>query len=127
MSAARDVIFAKLRALKPRLAERYGVEVIGIVGSWARDEARPGSDLDVAFDLRPGHPVTLFDLGWVAEELETATGLEIDLVDWRMVRPAFRPSMERDLRRIDDAARAAVSIPDHSVEADDQHAQCNRP
>ncbi len=97
----RDTILASLRAMRPQLAERYGVDVIGIVGSWARNKARRDSDLDVAFDLVAERKVSLFDLGGAAAEIEDEVGLRIDLVDWRMVRPAFRPSMERDLVRID--------------------------
>lgn len=97
MHRGRDSILQSLHRLRPTLAERYGVRVIGIVGSWARGDAREDSDLDVAFDLVADHKVSLFDLGGAAAEIEDEIGLRIDLVDWRMVRPAFRPGMERDL------------------------------
>lgn len=101
MQRGRDAILQSLRRLRPTLAERYGVRVVGIVGSWARGDARENSDLDVAFDLVANHNVSLFDLGGAAAEIEDEVGMRIDLVDWRKVRPAFRPSMEWDLVRID--------------------------
>lgn len=100
MQRGHDSILQTSRRLRPTGAERYGVRLIGIVGSSARGHTREDSDLDVAFDLVVDRKVSLSDLGGAPAEIEDETGLRIDLVDWRMVRPAFRPSMERDIVRI---------------------------
>jgi len=97
---SRDTILASLRAMRPQLAERYGVDVIGIVGSWARGEARRDSDLDVAFDLVAERKVSLFDLGGVAAEIEDEVGIEVDLVDWKTLRPRLKEIMKQDIERL---------------------------
>ncbi len=96
----RDTILASLRAMRPQLAERYGVDVIGIVGSWARGEAREDSDLDLAFDLVAKREVSLFDLGGVAAEIEDEVGIEVDLVDWKTLRPRLKEIMQQDIERL---------------------------
>ncbi len=45
-----------LRERLPELQERYGVDYLGVFGSYVRNEQRPDSDLDVlvGFDEKPG-------------------------------------------------------------------------
>ena len=42
----RATVLATLKQLEPRLRAR-GVAALYLYGSYARDEARPGSDLDI--------------------------------------------------------------------------------
>ena len=71
-------IRARLAALKPQLETEYPIDELGIFSSYARDEQRPDSDLDVlvTFDV----PVSLFDLVRLENELTSHLGVEIDLV-----------------------------------------------
>jgi len=43
----REKIIETIRAEKPYLQKAFGVEEIALFGSYARDEARPGSDIDI--------------------------------------------------------------------------------
>ncbi len=43
-----------LRQHEPEIKKRYGVATIGIFGSFARGEERPGSDVDVLVTFRKG-------------------------------------------------------------------------
>ena len=47
----REEILRKLREVKPFLQSRYKVRSLGLFGSWARDEAHPGSDIDVLVEF----------------------------------------------------------------------------
>jgi uncharacterized protein len=65
-----------------RLAEvcaRYGVARLLVFGSVARGSATPTSDVDVLYELKPGHR-----LGWeiedLADELAELLGRPVDLV-----------------------------------------------
>ncbi len=79
MNAPRTLpeIKAELRALLPELRRRYPISYLGVFGSWARGEQRPGSDLDLLVD---------FDgpIGWeivdLQDELASRLGLPIDIV-----------------------------------------------
>jgi len=55
---ALDGLIGRLQAVKPALNERYGVESIGIFGSYVRGEAEPESDLDVLVEFST--PPSLF-------------------------------------------------------------------
>jgi predicted nucleotidyltransferase len=50
----KEEVLKRLTQAKPHLAKRYGVTRLALFGSTARNEARPGSDVDivVGFDER---------------------------------------------------------------------------
>lgn len=79
---------------KPELMRRFGVVELALFGSVARDEARPGSDLDVLvrFD-GPADSQRYFGLQFYLEDL---VGQPVDLVTDKALRPELRPSVERD-------------------------------
>lgn len=72
----RDEALAVLRELLPELKTRYGVTRIGIFGSVARNQAGPGSDLDVVVALRQPD---LFMMGSLLDLLESRFECSVDL------------------------------------------------
>jgi predicted nucleotidyltransferase len=89
-----EVILGELRAFQPR-ARAIGVDLVGVVGSVARGEARPGSDIDLVYDAhREGY---LWALAGLADELGQRLGSRIDLVDREMMKPELWAWISRDL------------------------------
>ena len=90
----RDEILDKLQAHKPTLAERFGVTALALFGSYARDQAVDGSDVDilVSFD-GPATSRTYFGVQFYIEDL---LGRPVDLVTEKALRPEFRPYVERE-------------------------------
>lgn len=90
----RNDVLRRLSREAPALRDRYGVSRLALFGSFARDEASPGSDLDllVTFDGRPD-----FDrfMG-LKLYLEDLFGTAIDLVTPGAVRPELRGPIERE-------------------------------
>ena len=88
-----------LAAIRARreTALALGIELVGVVGSVARDEAGPESDVDVAYEI-VGKP-SLFDLGGVLTELQEDLNRRVDLVDLHRIKPMFQEDIERDLVR----------------------------
>jgi predicted nucleotidyltransferase len=77
----------------------YDPQRIGIFGSWARGENRPGSDLDIL--VRFGKTPDLFSYVGLALDLEEALGMKIDLATENSIRnERVRKSIDRDLRII---------------------------
>ena len=80
-----------------RIAEHHdeltamGVGSLSLFGSVARDEAGPGSDIDVLIDL--GRPLDLFDLGRIQVRLEEILGQRVDLVMPDTLRPRLRAAV----------------------------------
>jgi uncharacterized protein len=56
---------------------RMGVASLAIFGSVARDEAGPGSDVDLLVEF--SRPVGLFEFMGVQERLESILGIKVDL------------------------------------------------
>jgi hypothetical protein len=84
-----------LRGQKSEARERYGIEFVGIVGSVARGEETPTSDIDVLINV-VGH-TTYFRIGELEADLEERLGRHVDLVDRKTLQPALQTNMERDL------------------------------
>jgi predicted nucleotidyltransferase len=76
-------------------ARAVGIELVGVVGSMARGEARPDSDVDIVFDPAPGFDYWL--LGAFISRLGMIFGRPVDLVDRQMMRPERWAWMSRDL------------------------------
>ena len=77
MTTQKQEILDCLLRLLPKIQKQYGVKKIGLFGSFAREEARPDSDVDLLVEFsRP--------IGWeycdLIELLETQTNRKVDLV-----------------------------------------------
>ncbi|MBN8527968.1 MAG: nucleotidyltransferase domain-containing protein [Caulobacterales bacterium] len=97
MSASQTLLDQALTAIREERpsARAMGVELVGIVGSITRGEARADSDVDVVYDVI-GRP-TLFDLGAIVVELEDRLGRRVDLIGREAMKPDRWAYMGRDL------------------------------
>lgn len=73
----REAALAVLREHQSELGE-FGVLAISIFGSVVRNEARPGSDVDVLVELEEG--VGLFGFARLQRYLQEILGAPVDLV-----------------------------------------------
>ena len=76
------------------IAGRYGARKIYIFGSIARNEARPGSDIDFLVELESGR--SLFDLGGMLYDLRELLGVEVDVVTPKGLRPRIKEEVIRE-------------------------------
>ena len=74
-----------IREHLPDLRERYGVESLGIFGSYARGEQREDSDLDVLVEFF--RTPDLFEFVALKHELSDILGINVDLV----MKDALKP------------------------------------
>lgn len=79
---------------KQELMRRYGVSLMALFGSVARDAAQQGSDVDVlvGFD----GPATSERYFGVQFYLEDLFGCPVDLVTEKALRPELRPFIEKE-------------------------------
>jgi predicted nucleotidyltransferase len=73
------------------LAEKYGVAVVGVFGSYVRGEQREKSDIDLLVDIL--HPISLLELVGAEIYLSEILGLRVDLVPKRDVREELRETI----------------------------------
>ncbi len=90
-----EALIARLQAELPKLREQYAVERLSVFGSYARNEQRSGSDLDllVTFRTTPG----LFKYIELEQYLSDLLGVRVDLVMERALKPAIRERVEQDV------------------------------
>lgn len=83
-----------LARLKPELVKRFGVTRLALFGSTVRDEAKPGSDIDivVSFD----GPATSSRYFGVQFLLEDELGKTVDLVTEKAMRKELKPYIEQE-------------------------------
>ncbi len=83
-----------LRSHKPRFIEQYGVTNLGVFGSVARNEAHPGSDLDIVVSLR--EPKLLY-MVHIKETLEEVFQCPVDIIHYReTMNPFLKKRIDRD-------------------------------
>ena len=84
----------EIRRIASPIAGKYGVESLRILGSYARGEATPRSDLDIV--VARGEIRSMFELGGLREDLADAFRKKIDLLTEDSLEPEFRQEILRD-------------------------------
>ena len=99
------------RRIRP-VAEKYHLKTVYLFGSYARGEANADSDIDLLVDLTGTNIRSLFALGSVYCDLESALGKSIDLIPVSSLEQTsksasdelFRNAVQTERVRIYDAA-----------------------
>ncbi len=89
----RDQVITKIKANR-RALKRYGVKSLALFGSTARDKMRKRSDVDVLVQFDKSTWANYIGLKFYLEDL---LGREVDLVTPKAIKPATKPSIEKDL------------------------------
>ncbi len=77
-----------------RVAAKHGATQVRLIGSVARGEARPDSDLDLLVKWQEG--TSLLDQAALMLELESLLGRKVDIASDGWVKPTKRESVYRD-------------------------------
>jgi len=93
-SALLERALTAIRARREE-ARASGLDLVGVIGSVARGDARPDSDVDVVYAV-VGR-ASLLDLGGLQMDLQDDLQRPVDMVDLNQIRPRVRAIMERDL------------------------------
>jgi len=78
----RETVLQELRRLKPDFAKQYGVTKLGIFGSFARNEIREDSDVDVVVEM---NEPDLFYMVHIKDALERRFKVPVDVIRYRAV------------------------------------------
>lgn len=86
-------ILAYLRNHKDEFAQKYKISQVALFGSFARDENRDDSDIDIAIDTSLSDYFLLYDF---KERLEKAFDTKVDIV---RLREKMNPSLKKRILR----------------------------
>ena len=85
----RDEVIRILKEHQDELAEQFGVQSLALFGSVVRDQATPGSDVDLLVEF--DRPVGLFKLFALQDRLEALLGCPVDLGTPNSLKARIRP------------------------------------
>lgn len=91
----RDEVLNVLRAHKPILLQRFGVRELALFGSFARDQAKDTSDIDIL--VRFDAPLNWQRYFGAQGYLEDLLGRRVDLATDQDLRVEIRPYVEREV------------------------------
>lgn len=91
-----DEVKRRLGELKPRLREEFGVESVGVFGSFSRGEQTERSDVDVLVVFSKETRVGFFRFLELEEFLSEKLGVKVDLVTEAALKPMLRDRILRE-------------------------------
>ena len=93
MLSTKEII-AILKKFKAESASKYGITSLGLFGSFARNQQKETSDVDVFVTLKESD---FFVMERIKEELENLIHSNIDLVNYReSLRNSFKQNLLND-------------------------------
>ena len=94
-SATRESVLSMLKVYFDNNKEKYGIEAMGLFGSFARDEQTIDSDIDILIRLKKPD---LFLYAAISQQLEAVFSRKIDLISAKSQLPeSFRINIEKDI------------------------------
>jgi predicted nucleotidyltransferase len=91
-----EEIKSSLETLKPTLRERFGVETIGLFGSYTRGEQTKKSDIDILVTFSKGAQIGFFKFLELEEFLTKKFGVKVDLVTKNALKPFIKERVLRE-------------------------------
>lgn len=98
METKLESVIKVLKELESLIRDRYKAEIIGVFGSFVRDEQKPASDVDLLVKFLDG--ASLFDLTGLAIFLEDILQLKVDIISERAVREELKETIYKELVKI---------------------------
>lgn len=91
---SREEVLEKLRKQKPILEKKYSLKMLGLFGSYARNEQKNTSDIDLIVDFNK--PIGI-DFVIMAEEIEENFNLKVDLVSKNAIKDRYYKEFEKEI------------------------------
>lgn len=88
-------ILEGLLKLKPSLQEEFGLTEIALFGSAARENQRPGSDIDLLIDLSKNTSANFFNMAFKLQDYFYPW--KVDIVTKKEIKAAYFRLIEKDL------------------------------
>ena len=91
----KEEILKILKDELPYLREKFNVKSIGLFGSYARDEQKDKSDVDILVEF--SKPIGFFKFMELEEYLSKKLGVKVDLVTPDALKPMIKPQVMREI------------------------------
>ena len=91
----KEYVLDYLKKNKMKLKDKYGVIKIGLFGSYARNEQKENSDIDIAVEIEAPNSFRSFFA--LKSELEKSFGKKIDLGIEHSLKPIVKKYIEKEI------------------------------
>lgn len=91
----KDEVLRILKEELPRLNERYGINKIGIFGSYSREEQNTESDIDLLVQFEK--PIGIFKFISIEDYLTEELGAKVELVTEDAIKPIIKSKVLKDV------------------------------
>ena len=95
----RDEVVAKLKSIEPDI-RALGAQSLFLYGSYARDEARSDSDVDIFIDKDPSRHFGFDEFMDIYFKLQSALGTEVGYTTREGLVEFYRTDIEREALRV---------------------------
>lgn len=79
---------------------QFGVQFIGLFGSFARDEANENSDIDILYKIEKDKKLSMFKYLKLTKQLEENLHKKIDLVRDETLKPQLKSYIQKDINYV---------------------------
>ncbi|MGE4509842.1 MAG: nucleotidyltransferase family protein [Sulfurimonadaceae bacterium] len=93
----KEEIITFLKRQQPYFYENFGVKFVGLFGSFARDEQKVQSDIDILYDVEKNRKLSIFKYLELAKKLEDSFHTKIDLVRVDTLKPQIKKYVDKDI------------------------------
>lgn len=90
-------ILKYLKSKQDFFRNNFGIEFVGIFGSFSRDEATDDSDIDILYTIKKNVKFSMFTYLKINKILEEFFHRKVDLVRDETLKPTFKKYIEKDL------------------------------
>ena len=91
----KEEIINILKKELPFLKEKYGINKIGIFGSYSKEMQDEKSDLDILVQFE--RPIGFFDFITLEDYLTEKLGIKVDLVTEDALKPVIKPYVMKEV------------------------------
>jgi len=93
----KQEILNYLKSQQDRYNSKFGIEFIGLFGSFARNEATNKSDIDILYEIQKDKKLSIFNYLKLINELENTFHKKVDLVRKTTLKPQLKDYVYQDL------------------------------
>ena len=90
-------ILQYLKSKQDFFRDNFGIEFVGIFGSFSRNEANENSDIDILYRIKKDIKLSMFSYLKINKLLEEFFHRKVDLVRDETLKPAVKEYIEKDL------------------------------
>ena len=90
----KEIILNYLKTHKDDFMQKYGIEKIALFGSFAREEAKEDSDIDIFVKMKPD----LFKMVELKEQIEQDLQKKVDIIrEHKHIKPFLLKMIQKDM------------------------------